>query len=164
MNAKKTPLQQVNEEHGGKAKLVDKLVGLLDHGDDDKDSAKARLKSASNQKLLHLLEVSEKVRSKYGSPEKLTEAVAGALGRAKDSDYVKKLGEYSPARLLDMAQSLTRRAGKAAKGAGEKTSAKAKETVAKATKSAKGVAAKATTAAKGAAAKAKDAVAKARKK
>jgi hypothetical protein len=154
MNAKKTPLQQVNEEHGGKAKLVDKLVGLLES--DDKDSLKQRLLSASNQKLLHLLQVSEKVKSKYGSPEKLTEAVAGALGRAKDSDYVKKLSGYSPAKLLDIAGSLARRAGTAAKDVQAKTTAKAKEVATKA----KGAAAKAKGAAKEVASKAKAAAKK----
>lgn len=143
---KKTPLQQVNEEHGGKAKLVDKLVGLIDG--DDKDSLKGRLAAASNQKLLRLLKVSETVKSKFGSPDKLAEAVAGQLGRAKDSDYVKKLGAYTPAKLLDMAQSLTRRAGAAGKKVVGKAAAKVKETAGKAKKAATGAKAKVATKAK----------------
>src|SRR4029078_327505 len=44
MNAKKTPLMVVNDEHGGKTKLVDKIMGLIERDEDeDKDSLKARL-------------------------------------------------------------------------------------------------------------------------
>jgi hypothetical protein len=132
MNAKKTPLETVNEQHGGKEKLVDKIVGLIG----DTDGLKDRLQSASNKKLLRLLQISQTVKEKYGSPEKLAAHVANALGRAKDSDYVKKLEQYTPGKLLDLAQQLTKRAGAtaghAAKAVTEtvaKTTAKAKATV-----------------------------------
>ena len=104
--AMKTPLQTVNEAHGGKEKLVDKVMGLIEKGGEEADVLRQRLLSASNKKLLRLLRISETVRQKYGSAEKLAAVVANALGRAKDNDYVKKLGEFSPARLLDMAQVL----------------------------------------------------------
>ncbi len=106
MNAKKTPLQQVNEEHGGKIKLVDSLVGSLAHGDEDKDSLKARLLKASNKKLLRLSAVTHTIREKYGSTEKLVEAVGQKLNRVKDSDFLRRLGEHTPAKLLDLARSL----------------------------------------------------------
>jgi hypothetical protein len=106
MNVKKTPLEQVKDEHGGKAKLVDKVLGLLDFGDEDKDSLKARLTKASNKKLVRLLAISGSIKEKYGSPEKLAQVVADKMGRAKDSDFVRKLGEYTPGKLLDMARSL----------------------------------------------------------
>jgi hypothetical protein len=105
MNAKKTPLAQVNEEHGGKAKLVDKVLGLIDT-DEDRDTLKARLTKASNKKLLRLLAITGAVKEKFGSAEKLASAVADRMGRAKDSDFVKRLGRYTPGRLLDMARSL----------------------------------------------------------
>jgi len=105
MNAKKTPLAQVNEEHGGKVKLVDKVLGMIDGGE-DRDSLKARLTKASNKKLLRLLAISGAVKEKYGSAEKLASAVADKMGRAKDSDFVKRLGRYTPGKLLDMARSL----------------------------------------------------------
>ena len=106
MNAKKTPLAQVNEDHGGKMKLVDKVLGLLDGGDEDHDSLKARLNKASNKKLLRLLAISGTVKEKWGSVEKLASSVAEKMGRAKDSDFVKRLGRYSPGKLLDMVRSL----------------------------------------------------------
>lgn len=106
MNVKKTPLAQVNEEHGGKAKLVDKVLGLLDGGDEDQDSLKARLTKASNKKLLRLLAITGTVKEKWGSAEKLASSVAEKMGRAKDSDFVKRLGRYTPGKLLDMARSL----------------------------------------------------------
>jgi hypothetical protein len=108
MNGKKTPLMQVNDEHGGKTKLVDKIVGSLERSGDDEDEStlKARLMKASNKKLLRLLAVSSTIRDKYGSVEKLAEAIGGKLNRVKDTDYLTRLGSYTPARLLDMARSL----------------------------------------------------------
>jgi len=110
MSGNKTPLQVVNEQHGGKEKLVDKLVGLIEKGEEGAEDIKERLRAVSNQKLLRLLEVAETVKEKYGSKEKLTQVVADALGRAKDADYVKRLSGYSPARLLDLAKSLAKKA------------------------------------------------------
>lgn len=112
MSAKKTPLQSVKDLYGGKEKLVEKILDLLERGEEETEELKKRLLAASNSKLLRLAKISEDVKSKYGSREKLAEAVAGALGRAKDSDYVKRLGQYTPARLLDMAQHAARRARK----------------------------------------------------
>jgi hypothetical protein len=106
MNGKKTPLQVVNEDHGGKTKLVDKIVGLIERGEEEKDSLKARLLKASNKKLLRIASVSSTIREKYGSTEKLVDSVAQSLNRAKDSDFVKRLAANTPARLLDLARSL----------------------------------------------------------
>jgi hypothetical protein len=112
MSPNKTPLQVVNEEHGGKEKLVDKIMGLVERGEQEAGDLKTRLLAASNKKLLRLAENAETIRSRYGSRDKLVGAVAEAIGRAKDSDYVKKLDRYTPGRLLDMAQSFARRARK----------------------------------------------------
>ena len=54
----KTPLLQVKEQHGGKEKLVDKLLGLLERGEESKDEFRLRLLGASNAKLLRLFSVS----------------------------------------------------------------------------------------------------------
>jgi hypothetical protein len=162
MSTNKTPLQTV-KEMGGKEKLVDRILGLLDGGGEDKDSLRTRLLAASNSKLLRLANVGETLKQKYeGSTEKLAGEVAQLLGRAKDNDYVKKLSEYTPARLLDMAQSLARRAADRGREAAEATKEAAKKQVAAATKAAKSATAKATTRAKAAAAKAKTAATKAK--
>jgi hypothetical protein len=91
MATKKSPLARQKDEHESKEKLVDRVISLLGaitKSDEDKDSLKARLLAASNKKLLRLHDVSNEIKSKYGSVEKLAEAVGTALGRAKDAPYV----------------------------------------------------------------------------
>jgi hypothetical protein len=110
MSAQKTPLELVNEEHGGKEKLVDKIVGTLEQdADAEGGDLKRRLLTASNRKLVRLLRNAQALRDKYGSKEKLVAHVAGALGRAKDSDFVRRLDGMTQGRLLDMARSLGNR-------------------------------------------------------
>jgi hypothetical protein len=96
--------------------LVEKLVGLLE-SDQSKDDLRKRLLAVANGKLLHLHEVASMVREKYGSRDKLLTAAASALGRAKDKDYVAKLGTFSTAKLLDVTLMAERRAKRAAEGA-----------------------------------------------
>jgi len=139
MNAKKTPLQQVNEDHGGKTKLVDSILGLVDIGDEDKDEAKARLLKASNKKLLRLQANSAAIQERYGSVEKLVSTVAEKLGRVKDADFVGRLKAFSPAKLLDLARSLAGEARKPLKA----LAAKVVPGAAKAEKAAKPAAKKA---------------------
>jgi hypothetical protein len=113
---KKSPLERVKEEHGDKEKLVDRLIGLLSF-DGDKDAMKARLLAVSNKKLLRMLEVAGEIKEKFGSPDKLVEAVAGALGRAKDKAYVAKLAETakrSPAKVLDLLHNAQKKASRSA--------------------------------------------------
>jgi hypothetical protein len=114
--AKKTPLTQVNDSFGGKDKLVDKLVSLLE-SDEAKEEVRKRLLSVSNHKLLHLHEVASMVKEKYGSRGKLLDAAAQALGRAKDKDYLAKLESYSTAKLLDVTLIAERRARRSAAAA-----------------------------------------------
>jgi hypothetical protein len=111
--SKKSPLALVNETFGGKDKLVDKLVALLE-SDESKDEVRKRLLGVANGKLLHLHEVASMVKEKYGSRDKLLTAAASALGKAKDKDYVAKLGTFSTAKLLDVTLIAERRAKRAA--------------------------------------------------
>src|SRR5262245_57406331 len=109
MSPQKTPLELVNQEHGGKEKLVDKILGSMEpDGEEDKADLKRRLLGASNKKLLRLLRNAQALKEKYGSREKLVGQVAGALGRVKDTDFVKRLDGYTQGRLLDLARSLSR--------------------------------------------------------
>ena len=117
MATKKSPLARQKDEHESKEKLVDRVISLLGSitkSDEDKDSLKARLLAASNKKLLRLHEVGSEIKSKYGSMEKLAEAVGAALGRAKDAPFVSKLASYTPARLLDMVKAAEKRGKKKA--------------------------------------------------
>jgi hypothetical protein len=113
--SQKTPLAIVNETFGAKDKLVDKLVGLLDRGDESKDDLRKRLSSAANSKLLHLHHVASEVKEKYGSHDALVSHVAKALGRTKDKPFVERLAAYTDARLIDLVKATGRRTKKSAK-------------------------------------------------
>jgi hypothetical protein len=110
---KKSPLAQVNETFGGKDKLVEKLLALVE-SDEPKEDVRKRLLSAANSKLLHLHEVASMVKDNYGSRDKLVTAAAAALGRSKDKHYLAKLETFSTAKLLDFTISAERRAKRAA--------------------------------------------------
>lgn len=111
----KSPLSIVKESFGGKDKLVDQLVGLLGSSSDEpKDELKKRLLGAPNSKLLRLHKVATTVKDKYGSREKLVDAAAAAVGKAKDKDFVTKLGTYSSARLVGLAGDAAKKAGRIA--------------------------------------------------
>jgi len=113
--SQKSPLAIVNDTFGAKDKLVDKMVGLLDRGDESKDDLRKRLSSAANVKLLHLHEVATTVKEKYGSHDGLVEQVAKSLGRSKDKPFVERLAAYSDARLVDLARASERRQKKTTK-------------------------------------------------
>ena len=139
------PLARVKEEFGGKDKLVDKIVGVLDSGDESKDELRKRLLGVSNTKLIRLFSVATKTKQ-AGGHDKLVATTAEKLKRSKDKDYVAKLEDYSNGRLLDVLSAAERRNGAAA----AKTDAAAKPRVPRAARVAKpvAVAAKAKAAAK----------------
>jgi len=143
------PLARVKEEFGGKDKLVDKIVGVLDSGDESKDELRKRLLGVSNTKLIRLFSVASKTKQ-AGGHDKLVATTAEKLNRGKDKDYVARLDGYSDARLLDVLGAAERRSGAAAASAG---SDGAKAPVAKAARPPKPAAAKAAPKAAKAAAK-----------
>ena len=98
---KKSPLSRVKDEFGGKDKLVDKIVGILDAGDLSKDDLRKKLLGVANGKLIRLHTVATRTKE-AGGHDKLAATTAEKLKRGKDKDYVNKLGEYSNGRLLDM--------------------------------------------------------------
>ncbi|HVZ74190.1 MAG TPA: hypothetical protein VHJ20_17545 [Polyangia bacterium] len=112
-----SPLARVKEEFGGKDKLVDKLVGLVDAGDESKDDLRKRLLGAANSKLLRLHGVATKVKAK-GGHDGLAAAAATAVGHGKDKDFVAKLESFSNGRLVDILEAGERRAKRKA-GAAE---------------------------------------------
>jgi hypothetical protein len=131
------PLARVKEEFGGKDKLVDKIVGVLDSGDESKDELRKRLLGVSNTKLIRLFSVATKTKQ-AGGHDKLVASTAEKLNRAKDKDFVAKLDSYSDGRLLDVLGAAERRNGAAT----PKTDG-AKPPVAKAARAPKPAAAKA---------------------
>jgi hypothetical protein len=116
---KKSPLARVREQFKTKEELVDRLMSVAEAGGTAKEELKARFLAASNKKLLRLFQVASEVKSEYGSSEKLAQAAAAAVGKAKDSSYVQKLTQMAarqPARVLDLLRSAQARAKKAARG------------------------------------------------
>jgi hypothetical protein len=113
----KSPLLTVNEKFGGKDKLVDKLVGLLE-SDESKEELRKRLLSVSNTKLLRLHHMATTLKEKYGSRDKLLDQALA--DRAKDKDLRAKLEGYSSARLIDVARVAERRAKRAGKAASKR--------------------------------------------
>ena len=107
---KNSPFARVKEEFGGKDKLVDKIVGVLESGDETKDEVRQRLLGVANRKLIRLYSVATKAKE-LGGHDKLAAAAAESLNRAKDKDYVAKLGAFSNGRLIDVMTAAQRRAG-----------------------------------------------------
>jgi len=133
---KKSPLARVKDEFGGKDKLVDKIVGVLDSGDESKEDLRKRLLGVANGKLIRLHSVATRTKA-AGGHDKLAAATADKLKHGKDKDYVAKLGEYSNARLLDMLSVGERAAAAAAKPAKAKPEKPAARKAAPAKKAAK---------------------------
>jgi hypothetical protein len=106
--SQKSPLEVVNDDFGGKDKLVEKLVGLLE-SDESKEDLRKRLLGVANKKLLRLHRVASAVREQYGSRDKLLEKTVTTIGRAKDKDFHTRLESMSTSRLLDMAHVAERR-------------------------------------------------------
>jgi len=103
-----SPLARVKQEFGGKDKLVDKIVGLIDAGDESKDDLRKRLLGAANRKLIRLHGVATQVKG-AGGRDQMAAAAAQELGKAKDKDYVAKLSTFSSGKLVDILNSAKKR-------------------------------------------------------
>lgn len=104
------PKALLSTRHGSKESLVGTLISSLVRSDENREVLQSRLLKASNSQLLHLASVVETVTKKYGSRDKLINAIATASKSAKDKDYLAKLATYSLPRLLDLASSKQRAA------------------------------------------------------
>jgi hypothetical protein len=128
----KTPLSIVKEKFGDKAKLVEALEKLTGEAlwvsRTNKDKGLAHV---SNAKLLRLHATFTQVKEKFGTREKLIDAILEFEKRAKDTEYKTKLSEWPVPRLFDAYQSLAKRKSHAA------SEAKAKAPPAKPAPSAK---------------------------
>src|ERR1700722_21007010 len=98
----KTPLAVVKETFGEKAKLVEALEKLTGEAlwgaRTNKDKGLAHV---SNAKLLRLHATFTHVKEKFGTREKLIEAILELEKRAKDAEYKTKLSTWPVPRLFD---------------------------------------------------------------
>jgi hypothetical protein len=161
--AGKGPLALVKEKFGDKQKLVEALEKLT--ADDlwvartNKDKGLAHV---SNAKLLRLHRLFTEVKEKFGTREKLIEALLVLENRAKDQGLRQRYAAWPVPRLYDAFRSTSKRIAAAKAGSGAKAQEPKKKAPAKeaAAKPATAPAAKAAPA-KAAAAPAKAAAAKA---
>jgi hypothetical protein len=103
------PFAKLKAAYGSKDELVKKIVEPLAAADEDTEALGDRLKKASNAQLLRLARVVETVKTKFGGRDKLIAKLGEMAGKAKDKDYLAKLGTFSLPKLLD----LTRRSPRA---------------------------------------------------
>ena len=108
----KSPLSIVKERFGDDPKKAkEQLVAAVKKvaGKDlwlDRLNEEKGLQHVSNSKLLHLEQVFEAVGKAVGSRDKLIGEIAKLQGRAKDADYITRLGEESTPSLWDRYQSV----------------------------------------------------------
>lgn len=123
---KKSPFQEVQERFGSKADLVKEIRALVEKTDlfVAKFNETKGPDRVSNAKLLRLHRLATEVQEKFGSREKLIDAVLELEGRIKDKDYRKRFERYTLGRLWDVYRSADRRRRNAAKKA-ERAAARA---------------------------------------
>ena len=118
----KTPLSLVKDKFGDKAKLVEALENLTGEAlwvsRTNKDKGLAHV---SNAKLLRLHATFTHVKEKFGTREKLIDAILELEKRAKDAEYKTKLSTWPVPRLFDAYTSLAKRKGHAPADAKAKT-------------------------------------------
>jgi hypothetical protein len=141
--ASKSPLALMKDKFGEKKSLVEAVEKLTK--DDlwvartNKDKGLAHV---SNAKLLRLHTIFTAVKEKFGTRDKLIDAILDLTKRGKDAGYRSALAKHPVPRLFDMYKSTSKRVAAAAE--------KAKEKPAKAAPAKKAPAAKAKPAAKAA--------------
>ena len=134
----KSPLQQVKERFGSKEALIKELKGLVEKTDlfIQKFSEQKGLERVSNLKLMRLHRLAKEVQEKFGTREKLIDALIELEGRAKDADYRKHFESFTLGRLYDVYRATERRV-KGAAGTAKEAAAKPKAAAARPRKQAK---------------------------
>lgn len=104
--AKLSPAQEVKQRFGSKEKLAEQLIPIVDRDDDVDDvEFERRIKTASNRQLLRLHRTHEIVTERFGSKEKLVDALVTSKFPKGNEPYRAKLLALRPTRLLDMYRS-----------------------------------------------------------
>lgn len=139
---KKTPALLVKERFTNKEKLIDAVQKLAT--DDlwiDRVNSTKGLARVSNAKLLRLHDILTDAKKRFGSRQKLINAILELDKRVKDKGYASRLERYPLPRLIDLHTAATRSAKRAEAKAKAKT-AKAPEKKQAKAKTAKKAAAK----------------------
>jgi hypothetical protein len=113
--AVRAPHAAVKEKFGDKAKLVAALEKLT--GDDlwvSRTNKEKGLAHVSNSKLLRLYATFAEVKEKFGTRDKLVEAILELDNRAKDTGLRQKLSAWPVPRLFDAYKSAAKRKAEAA--------------------------------------------------
>jgi len=120
----KTPLARVKEQFGDKEKLVAAVEKL---GGEDLWVARTNenkgLAHVSNAKLLRLHRLLSEVKEKFGTREKLVDAILELEKRTKDAGYKQRLSAWPVPRLYDTYRSTAKRHGVASAPAGKQRAA-----------------------------------------
>jgi hypothetical protein len=110
----KSPLSIVKERFQDKDGLLKAVRELTtDELWVDRLDADKGLDSISNKKLLRLHTVLSEVKSKFGSRDKLVEAILSQEKRPKDDGYKSRLSRFSTPRLFDQYTAGAKRAKRA---------------------------------------------------
>jgi hypothetical protein len=104
------PKARVAAAHGSKAALAKTIAAAIARADQDTGMLESQLKKASNAQLLRLSRATQTMKDKFGSRDKLIEAIGAATKKTKDKDYLAKLDAYSLPQLLDLAAASQRAA------------------------------------------------------
>lgn len=99
--AKDTPIQTMKKIYESKDKLVNSVVSAVKREGESKDEAISRLKGLSNKKLMRMGRIAGQIAD-FGGKDKVITTIGSAMGRAKDSDFLAKLGTFSNGKLMDM--------------------------------------------------------------
>jgi hypothetical protein len=125
--AAKTPLLVVKEKFGDKAKLVEALEKLTGEAlwvsRTNKDKGLAHV---SNAKLLRLHAIFTEVKEKFGTRDKLIDAILELEKRSKDAGLRQKISAWPVPRLFDAYKSAAKRNKPAAARPAEKPAKAAK--------------------------------------
>jgi hypothetical protein len=107
---KKTPKQIVTERFKSKEELV-KAVQKLATSELwlDRTNGEKGLEHVSNAKLLRLHAVLENTKKRFGSRDKLVQAILTLEKRSKDEGYKSKLSQHPLPRLIDLHDAAARR-------------------------------------------------------
>lgn len=113
----KAPLAVVKERFKSKEALVSAVRDLA-KGDLwlDREVASG-LERAPNKKLLQLHDTLADAKKRFGTRDKLIDAVVAAEGRAKDKDFKSRFASWPVPRLVDQLRASEKRAKPAAKPA-----------------------------------------------